>query len=535
MPRSKAVFPLALLGLLSLSSCNLFGLFPEKGGDTYIPPDRELHLSPYSEVGAYNLALTRKRSAIPSQGDIKTLVIPVQFSDFPFQEGELDDLEIAFNGTSEDTRYWESVSSFYYKSSFGKLSLEATIAPIFEAGTTDEYIRDYGSTMGVNLLREAVANYKRLGGDPDSFDNDGDGYIDAVYLIYSAPYYSSDEGVRNNLDDDFWAYTYWDRKGSHGTPESYGYALGDAFVFASVDFMFQGSRDGVDAHTYIHETGHLLGLNDYYNYDLIEDNQLVAKKYRGFCPVGGFDMMDFNILDHNVYSKWLLGWNTPYVLDHNVELPLTISLEASYLSGSFLAIPSRSSDYLGSPFDEYIIVETYQPEGLNFQDSYINYCSHPLGFSIPGVKIYHVDARLFKRVSSSASPVSGPITLEELEREYTTGIGSYYTIGASNTPSEVSAYGLAQGCFEIHLMESNGVLTFDKGTLTDYATASNSTMFSGLEGHNVFDMEKFRSFFVNGDLFNSGKEFGYKITVNGFTTDENGVVSASITLEEDDA
>ena len=38
------------------------------------------------------------------------------------------------------------------------------------------------------------------------------------------------------------------------------------YCFASMDFMFEGyGKTGLDAHTYIHETGHAMGLNDYYS------------------------------------------------------------------------------------------------------------------------------------------------------------------------------------------------------------------------------------------------------------------------------
>ena len=55
----------------------------------------------------------------------------------------------------------------------------------------------------------------------------------------------------------------------------------------------------------IHETGHALGLPDYYDYE------------PGNGPdggVGGLDMMDINWGDHNVFSKWLLDWLTPQVM-----------------------------------------------------------------------------------------------------------------------------------------------------------------------------------------------------------------------------
>ena len=61
----------------------------------------------------------------------------------------------------------------------------------------------------------------------------------------------------------------------------------------------------VDAHTFIHETGHLLGLDDYYDYN----------DYRGAKGgLYGADMMDNNIGDHGSVNKLLLGWIEPTVV-----------------------------------------------------------------------------------------------------------------------------------------------------------------------------------------------------------------------------
>jgi len=59
----------------------------------------------------------------------------------------------------------------------------------------------------------------------------------------------------------------------------------------------------IDAHMLVHETGHMLGLEDYYSYSGLEN------------PCGGVDMMDLNVGDHDAYSKMVLGWVNPYVVD----------------------------------------------------------------------------------------------------------------------------------------------------------------------------------------------------------------------------
>ena len=80
---------------------------------------------------------------LPSTGDVNLLVIPVTIPGNEkmytnkennteiSQENVISDLEKAFFGKTEDTGF-ESVSSFYEKSSYGKLKLSGTVTPFFD-------------------------------------------------------------------------------------------------------------------------------------------------------------------------------------------------------------------------------------------------------------------------------------------------------------------------------------------------------------------------------------------------------------------
>lgn len=101
-----------------------------------------------------------------------------------------------------------------------------------------------------------------------------------------------------------WAFT----TANGRSQENLKYKVG-TFSWGSYFFMTEGNYQSLltgflpDAHTYIHETGHILGLEDYYSYANSKENP----EY----PVGGLDMMDYNIGDHMAFSKYLLNWISP--------------------------------------------------------------------------------------------------------------------------------------------------------------------------------------------------------------------------------
>lgn len=361
----------------------------------------------------YNYYDVNKSQGFPSltsTGDVNLLVIPVVIKGYENNATEVNwsKIEKAFNGNPSETS-WESVKSFYDKSSFGNLNLDATVTDWYECGLTPSQLAAKGYSDGQGgtydggtwyLLRQAVEWYKKTYSTKGTeFDIDKDGYIDAVWLIYSAPNYSNNSA----MDSNFWAYVYYDQSGTrpnkdNPTPFLYGWA--------SYDFMQEGyGKNGIDAHTYIHETGHLLGLDDYYDYD------------RKRSPTGGIDMMDANIIDHNSFSKYALDWINPIVAKESG----TIRLKPADVNGDALIIAPTHS----SAFDEYIMIDYYRPEGLNKKDSQSAYANGYRGFTINGVRIYHVDARIgyFKSNSSTSFTFTNSIGNKECY------------VGQSNTPS----------------------------------------------------------------------------------------------------
>lgn len=332
--------------------------------------------------------LAREDAAIglPSVGTYSCLVVPIQFRDTSISDNDLKKLNRAFNG---DDTGWESVSTYYRKSSYNKLNLSFDIADVYVSSRTSRYYESYSKAMyddnnelyyqyGDEALMLEVMAYLEPLMDLSKYDVNKDGVIDAVYLIYSADVeYFDDDSI-------YWAYVSYylaskeNNKTFDGLDVYYYLFAGFDFMDEDVDEWFKEDKDlKVNASTYIHETGHLLGLDDYYDYYPNEGSDE---------GLGGADMMDSTVGDHNCYSKLMLGWIEPIV----VTSDQTITLRSFESSGDFIML---LLDYDGTYFSEYLLIDLYSATGLNemhsnFEDSYL------YGGADYGIRIYHVDSSI---------------------------------------------------------------------------------------------------------------------------------------------
>lgn len=329
---------------------------------------------------------------LPSQGTYDCLVVPVQFSDVAaITSADLNKLNLAFNGGGDDTG-WQSVNTYYAASSYGKLNVSFDIAGYNLAGVNSVYTAQHNSSYYANY-NETVSDgdyqYTEYGSDAlfrevlawlegridlTQYDSNGDGCIDSVYLIYSAD-------VDYSADSFYWAYVTW-----YMGAEQYDGLDAYYYLFAGFDFMdedadsadgfeYNGKIDGlqINASTYIHETGHLLGLDDYYDYYPNSGSDE---------GVGGADMMDYTVGDHSAYSKIMLGWTTPQIVTQNGTFTLSPFAE----SGDCLLI---MLNFDNSYFSEYLLIDFYTATGLN-QMHAMQPDSLLYGGAQKGVRIYHV-------------------------------------------------------------------------------------------------------------------------------------------------
>lgn len=316
-----------------------------------------IYTAKYAKVTDYQL-LKDQDDIYPlnSLGEAKILVLPIDFPNDYGTVDELNDIKTAFFGNSAETDF-ESVASYYQKSSFDKLHITGTVMNWYRANRNTSY---YNKLFSQNqnsdqmLIKEAVnyhIKYNNL--NLADYDLDDDGYVDAIWAIYSS-------SIDYEGDSMWWAYQYY-----FNETTKFSEKMLDLYAWASVDFIKEDANN-INARTFIHETGHLLGLDDYYDYD----DSIGANG-----GLGGADMMDYTNGDHNSFSKLLLGWVNPYLLNTK---SVTFDLMSFSETGDVLLIPVNWNN---SIFDEYYLIEYYTPTRLNRDISYL---------TANGIRILHV-------------------------------------------------------------------------------------------------------------------------------------------------
>ena len=488
----------------------------DKGG--YHQADISKTTLNHTNLGAFN-----QDPVLTSHGKPKLLVLPIEFGSMPFGQSRLKDIKTAIAGTSESTNYWESLKSFYGKSSYGNLNMDFVFADpyVVSSSPIDWYnankkgtAADYGSgdtqTYSQNpsclpqlAMKGAVDSYKsKTGDDCKQFDTDSDGYIDAVIMVYSTPN-SNNASYSASIADTFWAYQYTDQTYPEGKEDS---PIGFRYFWASYDFFYTGVNEGegVDAHTLIHEMGHVLGADDYYNY---APSSAKEKSEPSGCSI----MMSYNVADHDVFSKLDYGWVNPYVVDDSCEITIR-SLESS---GDCILL---ADSWNGTSYDEYVLFELYTPTDLNELDAATAYDNIVKAPSVSGVRVWHIDNRLTYGDDFTAEGIIEGVNFvsdsQIINWESTTASwgDSYYALPAvTNTAYYDSPFIKNKGYELIQLVQAGGTNTTKSGE-----EMKNEDLF---QTGDSFTLASYSAFFPEGTKLNNGNALNYSVTFDSVSSE----------------
>ena len=321
----------------------------------------------------------------PTTGNVKVLVIPVEFSDVTASSKgyTISTIEKAFNGSTGTTDYY-SVAEYYRLSSYGKLNLTFDVMDTwFKPANKSSYylnakIDYYGEQVEGGdqiIINEFLQKYNSTM-DFSQYDSDNNGTIDAVVLINT---------LTINYDITMqWAYRYWNLyTDSRNEYYEYDGVYANDYLWASYAFLFEDEngdftdKSACNTYTFIHEFGHVLGADDYYD----------TSYSGGTSPTNGHDIMDSELGDHNPYTKFNYGWITSSrLVTASDSVTLMLNAFDNSASGTDTIIIANNWDATLGAYQEYFVLIYYKNTGLNSDGGY---------FSEEGIVVYHINATLY--------------------------------------------------------------------------------------------------------------------------------------------
>ena len=232
---------------------------------------------------------------MPTTGARKAFALLIEFEDSR-HHNEAPAIHAGLFGRGGSGSPHDSLAAYYDRSSYHQLDLYG--------GTTLDWYRTKYPRKAVKrsnagrdrLIKEALTHFHAQGHDFRQYDTDGDGVVDYFLVIWAAT---------SNGWGSFW----WPYSAQFSDPR---FTL-NGVKFGPYAWTWESERPGApfDVSAAIHETGHGLGIPDYYDYK-------PKKGPRG--GLGGMDPMDQEQFDHNCFSKLLVDWIKPTIVTKGSHL-----------------------------------------------------------------------------------------------------------------------------------------------------------------------------------------------------------------------
>jgi M6 family metalloprotease-like protein len=397
------------------------------------------------------------------------LVILVNFSDVSFYSGntrkDMDSLMNAanynFDGATGSTReYYRAQSNGQYVPQFDVVGPYTLTNNRAHYGGNDSNGDD---VLAGDMIVEACKAADADGVDFTQYNNDGDSYIDFVYVIYAGA-----GEADSDVEDAIWPHNW-----TLSSARSYGnctYSASDCKVdgltinnyacSGELTYGEEGSRCGIG--TVAHEFGHVIGLPDYYdtNGDTNGDADGKTPNNWTIMDQGSYNNDGKTPPSYSIFDKYYFGWATPTILPKDgagQNITLTTGYDDAYqITGGTSVVPYTNTG----------VVYYLENRQMNGWDEYLP--GH-------GLLIWKVKYNASRWSGNTPNSYSSDVLYTVLSADGGTQIGDIYTKntstgkwelsydGANNTfpgKSSVKSVTPVTGCALTEISESAGVISF---------------------------------------------------------------------------
>lgn len=382
-------------------------------------------------------------SNFPKKGEIRGLILLVEYADVKFNTSYKTSAKQYFNdlikkeGFDEYGAYGSATDYFKYASNGQFLPEFDVVGPITLSkkrayyGGNDSYGNDKYPELMVSEACKLADNEINFA----DYDNDGDGEVDNVYVIYAGVgEASSDE------EDAVWPHS-WEISSGTGSKVSLDGVLIDRYA-CSNEWQASNKPDGIG--TFVHEFSHVMGLPDLYD-----------TTYKHSATPGSYSIMDYGSYNNDsrtppVYSSFernAMGWIEP-----------TVIKEADMIELENLATSNQACIIQTSLENEFYLIENRQQTGW---DKFIP--NH-------GMIIWHIDfnQRVWDRNEVNNNKSHQYVDIVEANNNTSNNKGWTWpgTSGNTNftsttTPALKMWDGTAIDVPITNIEENNGIISFD--------------------------------------------------------------------------
>lgn len=341
------------------------------------------------------------KSQVPHSGTPKVPILLVQYSDVKFKDTDPKaSFETQMNGTKSVKQYFKDQSAGKFDPEFdiyGPITLDHPQAYYGGNDSSGDDLRPGQMIKDACDKIDATLNFA-------NYDNDHDGVVDVVYVIYAGVGEASSDNAENSV----WPHQ-WDLTDAIGSTATYDAVTVDKYACGNE--LYSGRLDGIG--TFCHEFSHCLGLPDFY--DTTSSGSNYGMSAWSLMDYGSYNNDGLTPCGYTAYEREFMGWMT-------IDSPKrgeTLTLATIPNGGKAYRIQSPSNA------NEYYLLENRQQEGW---DAYIE--SH-------GMMVTHVDydatAWAENTVNNTSTHQRMTIIPADNKLSYTNNSGDLYPNGGMNT------------------------------------------------------------------------------------------------------
>lgn len=400
------------------------------------------------------------------------IIILVNFSDKAFisanthasmQEMHSGD-NYTFNGATGSCR------KYFYDQSMGKYNPQFDVVGPLTLPQTMSYYGTNNSKGDDNNVVQMVVDACTLADtqwnvDFSQYDNDGDGYVDYVYIIYAG--YSEAEGAPSNT---VWPHA-WAIEETGASLTLDGKRINSYACGSELSGSRGSTRAGIG--TFCHEFSHVLGLPDFY----VTNNA-------SHKTLGSWDIMDYGPYNndgrtppsYSAYERFFMGWLTPEYINKADNLTLE-QLQVSNRAFIITTAEMPNMNPLNPSPNVFYLLENRQQTSW---DKYL--VGH-------GLMITKISYSYEKWYSNTVNNTYSDMGVDIIEAK---PVYSYYTTDNATDlfPAGADSYTGIANRHITDIKENNGVITFkfmggttNKDVSFNYAQALYDSTYNSTQGY----------------------------------------------------